>query len=462
MFIAQLGRFVRRFVRDRSGNLVLVFSMALAPLTAAVGGALDYTRTFTIGAELQSALDSGVLAAASLTQTGDPEEIVEAFVAAAIAEHQGVIENLVVTVTYDTALNARTVHAEAMVGVPTVLLGVAGIQTLSIDRNAEGTEKISKMEISLVLDISSSMSGNKVDSMREAALEFVDTVFGQSEDAGTDLTSLSVVPYGGTVALSDHFYTYIDPEASADAIEAELIADGADAEEVTGSVEFTLADWNGCLEMHDDAVRSIALTPDSFIPVPDLTVWNTGNEWCPDSAGTEAIFLSKSVADISAVIATFDNPILSDGTGTDIATSWGVRALDPHWRSQLDGDFDERPADWDAEDTQKVLVVMTDGGITAQFRSPAGYDGTHTPRNQTETFYSKNQAKANFNAMCDHAKENGAVVYTIAFQVNGNSDRQAMEDCATSPEHYYDVQDLNIAAAFNSIAADLNRLRLSQ
>jgi hypothetical protein len=64
--------------------------------------------------------------------------------------------------------------------------------------------------------------------------------------------------------------------------------------------------------------------------------------------------------------------------------------------------------------------------------------------------------------MCDHAKANGTVVYTIAFQVNGSTDRNTMQDCATSPEHYYDVQDLNIAGAFNAIAADLNRLRLSQ
>jgi Flp pilus assembly protein TadG len=450
------------FLAHRAGNISVTFALALAPVTASVGGALDYTRTFTIGDELQSALDSGVLAAASLTQSGDPEAVVEAFVAAAIAEHQGVIDNLVVTVTHDTALNARTVHAQADVSVPTILLGVTGINALSIGRNAEATEKISKMEISLVLDVSSSMRGSKIDSMREAALEFVDAVFGQTEDVGQDLTSLSVVPYGGTVALTDHFYGFIDPAASADAIEAEMVADGADPGDVEGSVTFTLADWNGCLEMDDAAVRSIDLAPGSFIPVPDLTVWNVGNEWCPDSAGTEAIFLSKNLSEISDVIATFDNPVLSDGTGTDIAASWGVRALDPVWRGRLDGDFSDRPSDWDAEDTQKVMVVMTDGGITAQLRAPAGYDGTHTPRNETVTFYSESQARTNFNAMCDHAKNNGAVVYTIAFQVNGSADRQTMLDCATSPDHYYDVQDLNIAAAFNAIAADLNRLRLSQ
>ena len=449
---------LKRFLRTRWGNISTTFAIALAPVSAGVGGAMDVTRTVTIASEIQSALDTGVLAAASLTQTGEPEPVVRAYIAAAIAEHDGVIESLIVQVEHDTAVNARTVTAWAEVSVPTVLLGLAGIDSLGVKRRSEATEKISKLEISLVLDVSSSMSGSKIDALRVAALEFVDTIYPDEAELA-DLTSLSVVPYGGSVALTDYFYAYIDPDATQAAIEAEMIADGADPAD---AAEFDLDDWNGCLEMTDAAVRSIDLTPGSFIPVPDLTVWNVGNEWCPDSPGTEAIFLSKNKSAVSGVIAAFDNPILSDGTGTDIAASWGVRALDPAWRGRLDGDFADRPVDWEEEDTLKVMVVMTDGGITAQFRAPPGYDGTHTPRAETVELYSESQARTNFNAMCDHAKDNGAVVYTIAFQVNGSADRNTMRDCATSTDHYHDVRDLNIGAAFAAIAADLNRLRLSQ
>ena len=57
---------LKSFLLDRSANVAMMFGLALAPVSAGVGGALDYTRTFTIGAEIQGALDTGVLAASSL------------------------------------------------------------------------------------------------------------------------------------------------------------------------------------------------------------------------------------------------------------------------------------------------------------------------------------------------------------------------------------------------------------
>lgn len=167
---------VQRFLKDRSGNIALSFALASTPMVASVGGALDFARSYTIAAELQSAIDTGVLAAASLSQTGDPEDVVRSYIEAAIAEHNGTIENLVVTVTPNVALNARDVHAQADITISTLLLGVIGINYLDMSREAEATEQIQNLEISLVLDISGSMSGSKIEALREAAADFIDVV----------------------------------------------------------------------------------------------------------------------------------------------------------------------------------------------------------------------------------------------------------------------------------------------
>jgi hypothetical protein len=37
-----------------------------------------------------------------------------------------------------------------------------------------------------------------------------------------------------------------------------------------------------------------------------------------------------------------------------------------------------------------------------------------------------------------------------------------MANCASSPAHYFNVQDLEIADAFNAIARQINQLRLTQ
>jgi len=446
------------FARNVRGNVALTFALGAGVLATAVGGGLDYSRSAGIGTELQSALDSGVLAAASLTQDRSPEEVVRAYVEAAIGDHAGVLETLNLEVTSDVALNSRRIGARASVQVPTTLLGITGVNDITVVRQTEAVERARNIEVSLVLDISSSMRGNKIDNLREASLDFVDTVL----DADvSESTSISVVPYGGTVRLPDSFFRFI-----------------TDADEYAPSgfdwripVPDVAADWNGCIELTGDEVDSMALTLGGHGVVPNFTVWHASNGWCPDEEGTEAVFLTNDRDALHDLLETFDNPILSDGTGTDIGAGWGMRALHPGWRGELGGhsDYADRPAAFDDEETMKVLVVMTDGGITQQRRpdnawDPDGdYDSlSHVGTGGTNNLYNKGKARDNFDDICTYAKNNGVVVYTIAFQVGGGRNRRDMEDCASSPARYYDVQDLNIAAAFSAIAADLNQLRLSR
>jgi Flp pilus assembly protein TadG len=50
-----------RFARARSGNIAITFAIALIPLLAFVGAAIDYSRANALKASLQSALDSTAL-----------------------------------------------------------------------------------------------------------------------------------------------------------------------------------------------------------------------------------------------------------------------------------------------------------------------------------------------------------------------------------------------------------------
>jgi hypothetical protein len=76
--------------------------------------------------------------------------------------------------------------------------------------------------------------------------------------------------------------------------------------------------------------------------------------------------------------------------------------------------------------------------------------------------YSAAQARTNMAEACDDAEARGVDVYTIAFQLSGSTNRDLMRNCASRPENYYEVEDMDIAAAFSAIAADLNTLRLSR
>jgi len=438
----------KRFIADRTANVAIIFALTLAPVSAAVGGALDYTRTFTIGEEIQGALDTGVLAAASLTQTGDPETVVRNYLEAAIAEHRGVIENLVVTVTPNVAFNAREVHASATVTVPTTLLNLAGIGSLTMTRDSEGTEQVQNVEVSLLLDISGSMRGAKIDALRGASAEFIDTVFAADV---SDLTSFTIVPYGGQTRVGAPLHGLIDPAAGVSA-----------------------SAWNGCVELPEDAITSVDLTSGGYEPVPHFHTYHTHRIefWCPGADHTEVQWISGDTKALKDQVLTFDDPALVDGTGTGIAVGWAVRALDPVWRGRLPGDFADRPVDYDNEDTLKVLIVMTDGAVTDQYRPPDGFPEDYDRESgwppfyvhpsDREVFVPRSDAFDDFSWWCDYAKDNGVVVYSIAFQVGGGSNRDRLRDCATAPELFYRVEDLDIAGAFAAIAADMNRLRLSR
>jgi hypothetical protein len=62
---------------------------------------------------------------------------------------------------------------------------------------------------------------------------------------------------------------------------------------------------------------------------------------------------------------------------------------------------------------------------------------------------------------CDQVKDNGVIVYGIAFEAPSRGQAQ-IEGCASSPQHYYEAVGPEIGAAFDSIAANLTMLKLTQ
>ncbi len=63
--------------------------------------------------------------------------------------------------------------------------------------------------------------------------------------------------------------------------------------------------------------------------------------------------------------------------------------------------------------------------------------------------------------VCDAAKDQGVIVYGIAFEAP-RSGYRTIRDCASSDSHVYDVNGLNLEDAFASIASSIRKLRLTQ
>lgn len=66
---------------------------------------------------------------------------------------------------------------------------------------------------------------------------------------------------------------------------------------------------------------------------------------------------------------------------------------------------------------------------------------------------------------CTAAKADGkdVVIYTIGFEITANGTAETeLKKCATSHSHYYRAEGVNITDAFNSIASNIQSLRLTQ
>ncbi|MCC5985331.1 MAG: hypothetical protein JJU42_13320 [Rhodobacteraceae bacterium] len=63
--------------------------------------------------------------------------------------------------------------------------------------------------------------------------------------------------------------------------------------------------------------------------------------------------------------------------------------------------------------------------------------------------------------ICDRLRDEGVRVYAVAFEAPPNG-VEAMRRCAFSPNHFFDVNGLQIEQAFRTIAGSIQRLRLTQ
>jgi hypothetical protein len=266
-----------------------------------------------------------------------------------------------VNISVDSGLNFRTVTAEAERTFNANFLQILGFDQLQATGLAAAEERISNIEISLILDISGSMGQNqKIENLRAAATEFVETVI-DNDDAG--LTTISIVPYNATVSLGP-----------------------------TVGQHYTLTNEHNisnCAIFPDSAFTSRAISPTEalqrlahFDPYTlDQNTVVTPDSWCP--VGTYGSIIAHS-ADRDELVAHIATLSAGGNTAIDLGMKWGVALLDPSARPVVNGliasgdvvpEAAGRPAAYDAPDALKIAVVMTDGMNTTQFDLAPEYVG---------------------------------------------------------------------------------------
>ncbi len=336
-----MTRLISRFFRSESGSL-LVFSLFLFIVILMIcGKAVDLVRTEHRRVALQNTADTAALASSRLDQEGDARALVESYFDA--AGHRDALENVQV----NSSNNARSVVIATRDSMSTIFMNLMGINSLPIGTSTRAEQSATDIEISVVLDISSSMNGSqRLPRLKAAMNTFIDEIIPDDPLASSSEISVSIVPYSMTVnpgVLGPH-YNIQGKHARNDCVWFE-------------NVDFeTLAiDPTAPIERYSHyADGSSGYNADGTVNLP----------YCPTNAILPLETDRQNLFDAVDALRGWD------ATGIDVGVKWGLHLLDPSFRSVAntlidDGDVVEemrgRPGAYSDKLVTKILILMSDG-----------------------------------------------------------------------------------------------------
>ncbi|MEI4488096.1 TadE/TadG family type IV pilus assembly protein [Frigidibacter sp. MR17.14] len=365
---------LRRFRRDESGSILIFGIIMLTMVILLCGLALDVIHFEAERTTAVATLDRAVLAAADLSNTTKPQDVLnDYFAKAGISRFKPVA-----AASYGTLNEWKKVSGTVDVKTDTWFLRHTGVYSLEAPSSAVAQESIGNVEISMVLDVSGSMANDsmkvydsasgkyvyKLTLLKPAAVQFVKTMFTNVSGAGGTGGNLmiSIVPYAEQVNISS-----------------------ALAAKMTLTTEHTMSN---CVDFIGSDFNSVAITPTETLA---RTAYADVRPAAYHPSSYAAPYLREcfgyDTTPISPVLAFSQNQqtlidkinaLTAEGdTAIEIGAKWGLALLDPAIRPALnkmvtagtvDKSLTDHPTAYKSNDTLKIMVLMTDGENTYTFR----------------------------------------------------------------------------------------------
>ena len=225
---------------------------------------------------------------------------------------------------------------------------------------------------------------------------------------------------------------------------------------------------NGAWRTHQVSTCVSERTTNAYTDVSPATTPVGLNYPAPNGSGNEClgstIFpLSSDKVALKAQIADLKD---KGSTAGHIGVAWGWYMVSPNFASFLPAA--SRPGSYTAPDMMKVVIWMTDGAnntayckgvISADSTSGSGSAADHINCNAPN-----GSSSAQTLALCTAMKQAGVTVYSVGFNIAGNTPAQTIvNSCATSANHVYMANGgTALKDAFAAIGHEIDNLRLSK
>ncbi|PLX38114.1 MAG: hypothetical protein C0606_07725 [Hyphomicrobiales bacterium] len=512
-------RQVLRFGKDTGGGIAIIAALLLLPIMLFIGIAVDLSMAYGKRTHIQDAADTASLAVVKEIGTLDDDALLalaKKIMTANLPAGQGY------TITaFNVTRDPAKIEITAQIDHPTSFLQLAHIDTIDVGVFSEAVIDSSTLEIALVLDNSGSMSGARIDSLKEAANDFVNRLFlGASTSSNI---KIGIVPFTSMVNVgpNNKGARWLDMKAE-NPLHDEGFPKGTNRWDLYDMLKN--ASWTGCVEarkhpydVNDVAPYSVknkdpfaagvdadALWVPTFAPdEPDSTRYYqnsyvSDSKFIPwwmrrddddgidselskylnsyvsffDAGGTtsgpgflcDAQPLTPLTNVKSTLTASISKMRAYGGTNMHQGVAWGWRVLSPS------EPFTEGVS-YETDDNAKILVLMSDGA-NHHNGMPVDEMSMYSPYNYTKygrlgapssnTQVIINQMNARTKSVCTNAKNAGIKVITIAFNIEDKKALQLLEHCASSKEMAYTVETTSqLEAKFEEIAKDLQKMRIA-
>jgi len=417
-------KFLNRLHSDERGNIAILFGFVLILLALFTGIAVDVSRAYGVSSFVGSAIDSTALATARELQKQDmTDPQVQAF---AQRHYEALLGNRPNTDTVYTVLNItvdrgnETVEIATSGIVQTYFAALTGQNTLTVSETTTVSYNTRVVELAMMLDVTGSMSGSKIDGLKLAANDLIELLI--ADNPLTKSNRIALAPYAAAVNLGS--------------LSNRVTAPGNDS-------------LDGCVVGRDGAASATEEEPapgswltavDPANPLPDLDPMSgvpANGYSCP---GVEVLPLTKSKSDL---LERVDDFTPGGWTAGHLGAAWGWYLVSPEWSNVYDNGA--QPAPYSDEDTIKAVLLMTDGVFNTRYIGSAGDTSDQKARE-----------------ICTNMKNENVVVYAVAFEAPAAAEA-TLRACASSATHYFSADNTTeLREAFLEIAGSLTSLRLTQ
>jgi Flp pilus assembly protein TadG len=202
-----------RFRSDERGVFLAVFGLLAIVLVAMSGAVVDYVSLQQARTRAQVALDAAALALQPQIYTKTPEQLrklAENFLLERLggaSEGWSLCTNPKVQPCTNvskavTDIDNGKLTLTANLDVPLYFVALVGVTHIAAGLQSEATRGAMNLEVALALDITGSMAGTKIETLKDAAQDLVNTVI---QDVQTPVYSkVAVIPYSNSVNLSTY------------------------------------------------------------------------------------------------------------------------------------------------------------------------------------------------------------------------------------------------------------------